>query len=95
MYGEAAVYEGQRDELTIANGAWFSRGRLQEASVFGGASLALKVDRATAVLERIKLRSVQRQYTIRAPIEGWTWSNAGVRESFMKFIIFGLLSFLC
>ena len=72
MYGEAAVYEGQRDVLTIANGEWFGLGRLQEASVFGGASLAVKVDRAITVLERIKPLSLQRQYTIRAPIEGWT-----------------------
>ena len=62
MYGEAAAYEGQRDVLTIANVEWFGRGRLQEASVFGGASIALKVDRAITVLERIKPLSVQCQY---------------------------------
>jgi hypothetical protein len=44
------VYEGQRDVRTIAAGEWFGRGRLQEASVFGRASLALKVDRTITVL---------------------------------------------
>ena len=62
MYGEAAVYEGQRDVLTIANGAWFGRGRLQEASVCGDALLALKVDRVIAVLGRLRQLSVQCQY---------------------------------
>ena len=35
--------------LTIATGTWFGRGRLQEARVFACTSLAVKVDRATAV----------------------------------------------
>jgi hypothetical protein len=45
VYGQAAVYEGQRDMRTIATGEWFGRGRLQEASVFGRTSLARKVDK--------------------------------------------------
>ena len=83
------MYEGQRDVLTIATGEWFGRGRLQEARVFGRASLALKVDRVIIQL------SVCCQYTIKTSIEGVDIGpNAGVRESFMKFIIFGPLSFL-
>jgi hypothetical protein len=70
VYGQAAVYEGQHDVLTIATGTWFGRGRLQEARVFGRTSLALKVDRATSGLGRIKQLTVQCQYTIRTPMEG-------------------------
>jgi len=47
-----------------------SRGRFQEASVFERTSLAVKVDRATAIFGRIKQLSVQCEYTIKTPIEG-------------------------
>jgi hypothetical protein len=93
VYDEAAVYEGQRDVLTIATRTWFGQGRLQEASAFKRKSLALKVDRATPVYGRNKQLSVHCQYTIRTPIERVDISpNAGVRGFFMKFIIFGLLN---
>ena len=54
MYCEAEVYDRRRGVLTIATGTWFGRGRLQEASVFGRASLALKVDRAVTGLGTIR-----------------------------------------
>jgi len=70
VYGEAAVYNGRRGVLTRATGTWFGRGRLQETSVFDRTSLAVKVDRATAIFGGIDQLSVQCQYTIKPPIEG-------------------------
>jgi hypothetical protein len=90
MYCEAAAYEGQRDVLTIATGEWFGRGRLQEASVFGRASPALKVDRAISGLGKIKQLSVNVSIRSGHQRKG---PKAEVRGSFMKFIIFRPLSF--
>jgi hypothetical protein len=70
MHRQAAAYERQRGVLTIATGTWSGRGGLQDASLFGRASPALKIDRAIAGLERIKQLSVQCQYTIRTPMKG-------------------------
>ena len=93
MNSELVVYEGQRDVPTIAVAQRCSLGRLQEASMFGRASPALEVDRATTVSERIKLLFVQCQYVMRAPVDGGNRSKCYSLWLFMKFIIFGALNF--
>ena len=66
------MYEGQRDVRTIAAAQWCSLGRLHEASMFGRASRAPEVDRATTVPKQL---SVQSQYVMRAPMDRGDWSK--------------------
>ena len=65
------MYEGQRDVLTIASGEQYGQGRLQEASMFGRASLTHKGDRAIIILRKNKSIVCSMPIYLQDPIEEW------------------------